>query len=94
MRESSLALIEKGESKMDKEEKTLFKACYLLTVSNMWTIREVINMLRDVIPKDKSWAYLRKWKEIGFYSYSSSIDLGWINSHSIPSEYQDLMNDI
>lgn len=79
---------------MINQEKTFFKACYRLTCISMWTVREVVELLVDTIPRDDCWNYLRKWKKLGFYNYGSSIDLGRIDTHKVTDEYKEAILEV
>lgn len=58
------------------------------------SMRNIVNFVNAIwdIPIKRCWYYLRKWSDLGFYSYGVSLDLGWFYPDRFPDRYKYLLN--
>lgn len=56
-----------------------------------FTVRGIICMFELLgFSKKQLHYYLRKWADIGFYDYGTSLDLGWFEFYKLKGEYKNM----
>ncbi len=77
---------------MKRDEKIFFVLCFTLSQLKICP-RDVVNMLNETIPHKRCWYYLFKWSEKGFYTYGTTLDLGWFYNDKLPDRYKELLSN-
>ena len=53
---------------MTGKEKTFFRMCIKLVLCGQWTVKEVMDLVQDMISYDECIVYLRSWERLGLYT--------------------------
>ena len=80
---------------MTDKEKTFFRMCIKFVLCDLWTVREVIDLVQDSISESECHSYLSKWEQLGLYRSNWKIDAGIFtgNLGCYPSEYLDIAKE-
>ena len=80
---------------MTAKEKTFFRMCIRFVLCDLWTVREVMDLVQDSIPESECHSYLSKWEQLGLYTSSRKIDAGVFtcNLGCYPSEYLEIAKE-
>lgn len=80
---------------MTDKEKTFFRMCIRFVLCDLWTVREVIDLVQDSISESECHSYLSKWEQLGLYRSNWKIDAGAFtgNLGCYPSEYLDIAKE-
>lgn len=78
-----------------KEQERLFFALSF----NLWHMalippRKVVELLDGTIHYKRCWYYLKKWADLGFYEYGTTLDLGWFTFSKMPERYKELVRQV
>ena len=80
---------------MTVKEKTFFRMCIKFVLCDLWTVREVIDLVHDSIPESECHSYLSKWEQLGLYKSNLKIDAGVFtgNLGCYPSGYLEIAKE-
>lgn len=80
---------------MTNKEKAFFRMCIKFVLCDLWTVKEVMDLVQDIISYDECIEYLRKWERLGLYNSTWTTNTGWFSGNlaQYPGEYYDIAAD-
>ena len=80
---------------MTGKEKTFFRMCIKLVLCGQWTVKEVMDLVQDMISYDECIVYLRSWEQLGFFSSTWTSYTGWFSGNlaQYPDEYCNIAEE-
>ena len=80
---------------MSGKEKAFFRMCIKFVLCDLWTVKEVMDLVQDMISYDECVVYLRKWEQLGLYNSTWSTHTGWFSGNlaQYPDEYFNIAAD-
>lgn len=58
------------------------------------SVRDLIEIIQQIIPYKQCLYYLDKWTGKGFYSYGVSLSLGYLEPREFKGEYKKIYDEI
>ena len=80
---------------MTGKEKTFFRMCIKLVLCGQWTVKDVMDLVQDMISYDECIVYLRSWEQLGFFSSTWTSYTGWFSGNlaQYPDEYCNIAEE-
>lgn len=80
---------------MTGKEKTFFRICIKLVLCGQWTVKEVMDLVQDMISYDECIVYLRSWERLGLYTSTWMTYTGWFSGNlaQYPDEYRNIAEE-
>lgn len=76
---------------MTGKEKTFFRMCIKLVLCGQWTVKEVMDLVQDMISYDECIVYLRSWEQLGFFSSTWTSYTGWFSGNLYSPIFKHLL---